>query len=54
MPAVFMQIYFMSKTACKDKDLKVKEDARFICKKCEATVKKEKHACKPKRLKKGD
>ncbi len=44
----------MSKTACKDKDLIVKDGAKFICKKCDAAVKKEKHACKPKKMKRCD
>ncbi|MDD3787368.1 MAG: hypothetical protein PHO94_01580 [Petrimonas sp.] len=41
----------MSKTACKDKDLIEKENPKYICKKCDATVKKEKHVCKPKKIK---
>lgn len=42
----------MSKTACKNKKLIVKEGAQFTCKKCDATVKKERHACKSKKIKK--
>jgi len=42
----------MSKTACKDKSVITCDEARFTCKKCGATVKKEKQACKPKKIKK--
>ena len=42
----------MSKTACKDKSLIVIDDPKYVCKKCGATVKKEKHVCKPKKIKK--
>ncbi len=42
----------MGKTACKDKDLIVTTDPKYICKKCDVTVKKEKHVCKPKKIKK--
>jgi hypothetical protein len=44
----------MSKTACKNINLIAIEEAKFICKKCNVMVKKEKYACKPKELKKGD
>jgi len=42
----------MSKTACKYTVLIITEDPGFKCKKCGATVKKEKQACKPKKIKK--
>jgi hypothetical protein len=42
----------MSKTACKDNELINIDKPKFICKKCDAAVKKEKHACKPKKIKK--
>jgi Zn finger protein HypA/HybF involved in hydrogenase expression len=42
----------MSKTACNDERLIMDVDPRFKCKKCGATVKKEKQACKPKKIKK--
>jgi hypothetical protein len=42
----------MSRKACDDTDLIVKDEPKFICKKCDATVKKEKHVCKPKKIKK--
>lgn len=41
----------MSKTACKDKDAIEKDAPKFFCKKCGATVKKEKNACKSKKIK---
>lgn len=41
----------MSKTACKDKKLIAKDEAKFVCKKCDAKVKKEKYVCKPKKIK---
>ena len=42
----------MSKTACKDKNLIDRDDPKFECEKCSATVKKEKHVCKPHKIKK--
>lgn len=42
----------MSKTACKDKSLIAKENSKYICKKCEVMVMKEKHCCNPKKIKK--
>ncbi len=42
----------MSKTACKDSDVIDHNDPKFECKKCGATVKKEKHVCKPHKIKK--
>jgi len=44
----------MSKTICemdKSERKEKQEDARYVCKKCEATAKKEKHLCKPKKIK---
>lgn len=41
----------MGKTACKDKDLIEDKEAKYECKKCGAKVKKEKHACKAKKIK---
>ena len=41
----------MSKTACKDADLIDKKEPKYSCKKCGATVKKEKNVCKPKKIK---
>lgn len=41
----------MSKTACKDKDFKLVEEPKYKCKKCGALVRKEKQACKPKKIK---
>jgi predicted nucleic acid-binding Zn ribbon protein len=40
----------MSKTACKDERLIMTDEPRYICKKCGATVKKEKQACKPRKI----
>jgi hypothetical protein len=39
----------MSKTMCKS-DVAEKGEAKFICKKCSAKAKKEKHLCKPKKI----
>jgi hypothetical protein len=39
----------MSKTMCKS-DVPEKGDVKFICKKCGARAKKEKHLCKPKKI----
>jgi hypothetical protein len=41
----------MGKTQCKDKDYEPKEDAKYICKRCERTAKKEDKVCKPKKIK---
>lgn len=41
----------MSKTACKDKEVVETDQPKYICKKCNATVRKEKHVCKPKKMK---
>ena len=41
----------MSKTACKKKDYKKPEEARFRCEKCESTAKKKKKLCKPQKIK---
>lgn len=41
----------MSKTACKDKSLIETDNPKYVCKKCGATVKKEKNVCKPKKIK---
>ena len=41
----------MTKTACKKKDFKDKENPNFECKKCRARVKKEEKVCKPKKIK---
>lgn len=41
----------MSKKACKDKKVKVKENkARFFCKKCNKYAKKKKSLCKPEKM----
>ena len=40
----------MSKKACKKKNFQDKEDAKFLCKKCGAKVKKKDKACKPQKL----
>jgi hypothetical protein len=42
----------MSKTACKDSDVIDNKDPKFECEKCGATAKKEKHLCKPHKIKK--
>lgn len=41
----------MSKTACKDESLINRKVAKYECKKCGATVSKEKQVCKPKKIK---
>lgn len=41
----------MGKVACKKKDFKDKENPKYICKKCDAKVKKEDNVCKPKKIK---
>lgn len=41
----------MGKTKCKDKDYKEKDDAVYICKRCERSSKKEEKVCKPKKIK---
>ncbi len=48
----FITKIYMGKTACKNKDLIEKENPKYVCKKCDATVRKEKHVCKPKKIKK--
>ena len=40
----------MGKTACKDNDFEAIEQPKYVCKKCGAKVKKEKQACKPKKI----
>jgi hypothetical protein len=41
----------MSKSQCKSDDYKPKADAKYICKRCERTAKKEDKLCKPKKIK---
>ena len=40
----------MGKCACKKKDFEDKENAKFICTKCDAKVKKKDKVCKPKKI----
>jgi len=40
----------MSKTACKKKNFKDKENPKFQCKKCGALVKKKDKVCKSKKI----
>lgn len=40
----------MGKKACKKKNFEEKPDARYLCKKCGAKVKKEEKVCKPEKL----
>lgn len=40
----------MGKCACKKKDFVNKEEAKFICTKCDAKVKKKDKVCKPKKI----
>ena len=42
----------MSKTACKDDSVIDNKNPKFECKKCVARVKKEKHVCKSRKIKK--
>jgi len=41
----------MSKTQCKNKDYKEKDNAKYVCKNCERKAKKEEKLCKPKKIK---
>ncbi len=41
----------MPKTQCKNDDYREKDDAKFVCKRCERTAKKEDKLCKPKKIK---
>jgi hypothetical protein len=41
----------MTKTQCKKDDYKEKDDAKYLCKRCGRTSKKEEKVCKPKKLK---
>jgi ubiquitin len=40
----------MGKTACKEKDFEEAKEPKYVCKKCGAKVKKEKQACKPRKI----
>lgn len=41
----------MARKACKDSSVVEADSPKYRCKKCEATVLKEKHVCKPKKIK---
>ena len=44
----------MSWTVCElseEKQLEKQKEAKYVCKKCGAEAKKEKHLCKPKKIK---
>ena len=45
----------MTKTMCKKtigkRELILNKEARFVCKKCEATAHKKKHLCNPEKVK---
>lgn len=41
----------MSKTQCKNDDYKANNEAKYVCKRCERTAKKEDKLCKPKKIK---
>lgn len=44
------KIISMGKCACKKKDFVNKEEATFICTKCDAKVKKKDKVCNPKKI----
>lgn len=41
----------MAKKQCKDKDYTEKDEAKYMCKSCLRTSKKEEKVCKPKKIK---